>query len=105
MASWWSWPRSWCAAAMVLYRRQGQRDVAVTVEVEAEGFPDLCTLAPNLAELLGVQQASRAAVLHALWRYIQANKLQARTLLLPENLALALEIPSFHQIEKIIPCG
>ena len=48
------------------------------MEVEAEGFPDLCTLAPSLAELLGVQQATRAHCLHALWRYVQANKLQAR---------------------------
>ncbi len=64
-----------------LFRRRGQREVPVTVEVEPEGFPEFHTPAPKLAELLGLPAGAattRDEVLHALWRYIRTHKLQAR---------------------------
>ncbi len=50
------------------------------VEVEAEGAPELFTLSPQLAELLGVRHDSRPRILHALWQYIRTHKLQVRLL-------------------------
>ena len=64
----------------LLCRRRGQREVAVAVEVEPEGFPEFHTPAPKLAELLGLPAGAttRDEVLHALWRYIRTHQLQAR---------------------------
>jgi len=50
--------------------------VAVQVEVEAEYAPELFTLQPQLADLVGMLHGTRQSILHALWHYIHLNKLQ-----------------------------
>ena len=50
--------------------------MAVQIEVNAEHAPELFTLSPPLADLVGMQHGSRQRVLHALWHYISLNKLQ-----------------------------
>lgn len=70
-----------------LFRRRGQQDVAVKVEVEAEGAPELYTLSPELSELLGIQHGSRPHILHHLWQYIRTHKLQVCAPLLLFSIA------------------
>lgn len=46
------------------------------VEVEAEYAPELFTLQPQLADLVGMLHGTRQSILHTLWHYIHLNKLQ-----------------------------
>lgn len=61
-------------------RRRGSQDVEVSLEVEVDNQPERHTLSASLSAVLGLKQATRASVLHALWAYIKANRLQVCTL-------------------------
>ena len=58
------------------HRRRGSQDVEVSLEVEVDNQPERYTLSASLSAVLGLKQATRASVLHALWAYIKANRLQ-----------------------------
>ena len=57
-------------------RRQGRQEVAVTVELEAEGEKEHHELARPLADLLGMKHESRANILQALFTCIRLQELQ-----------------------------
>ena len=57
-------------------RRRGSQAVEVSLEVEVDNQPERYTLSASLSAVLGLKQATRAGVLHALWAYIKANRLQ-----------------------------
>ncbi|KAL3150613.1 hypothetical protein ABBQ32_000419 [Trebouxia sp. C0010 RCD-2024] len=58
-------------------RRRGSQAVEVSLEVEVDNQPERYTLSASLSAVLGLKQATRAGVLHALWAYIKANRLQS----------------------------
>lgn len=57
-------------------RRRGSQDVEVSLQIEVDNQPERYSLSASLSAVLGLQQATRPAVLHALWTYIKANRLQ-----------------------------
>ena len=61
-------------------RRRGSQDVEVSLQIEVDNQPERYSLSASLSAVLGLQQATRPAVLHALWTYIKANRLQVPAL-------------------------
>lgn len=57
-------------------RRRGNEDVEASIQIEIDNHPDTFTLSSQLSQLLGMKQGTRAAVLHTLWAYIKAHRLQ-----------------------------
>lgn len=57
-------------------RRRGSQDVEVVLQIEVDNQPDRYTLSASLSAVLGLKQATRTTVLHTLWAYIKAHRLQ-----------------------------
>ncbi len=48
----------------------------VVLQIEVDNQPDRYTLSASLSAVLGMKQATRTTVLHTLWAYIKAHRLQ-----------------------------
>ena len=47
-----------------------------SIEIEVDNQPDTFSLSGELCQVLGMKQGTRAAVMHTLWAYIKAHRLQ-----------------------------
>lgn len=47
-----------------------------SIEIEVDNQPDTFSLSQELSQVLGMKQGTRAAVMHTLWAYIKAHRLQ-----------------------------
>ena len=58
------------------FRRRGGEDVEASIEVQVDNQPHTFSLSAQLCQVVGMKQATRAAVMHTLWGYIRAHRLQ-----------------------------
>lgn len=56
--------------------RKGSRPVNAKILLQMKELPDKMRLSPQLAELLAIDEATKPAVVQAMWQYIKFYKLQ-----------------------------
>ena len=60
------------------HRRRGSQEVEIQLQIEVDNKPERYNLSASLSAVLGLKQATRATVLHTLWTYIKAHRLQVQ---------------------------
>ncbi|KAK0560316.1 SWI/SNF and RSC complex subunit Ssr3 [Tilletia horrida] len=89
-------------------RRLGSQPVKVRIVLYLAHTPEQYTLAPELAELLDMRQATRADVIQALWAYIRDRRLlddKDRRKIRCDAKLLALfkvETIAFHHVPEVV---
>ncbi|KAK0554249.1 SWI/SNF and RSC complex subunit Ssr3 [Tilletia horrida] len=89
-------------------RRLGSQPVKVRIVLYPAHTPEQYSLAPELAELLDIRQATRADIIQALWAYIRDRRLlderDRRKIKCDTRLAALFKVDSiaFHHIPEVV---
>jgi len=57
-------------------RRTGDTPTKIRLVLQLQQYPEQFRVLPELGNILGIKEESRAGVIHALWAYVKANNLQ-----------------------------